>query len=164
MWITGLCAFWPPIPDTEISIQDAGLVLDKEFNAPVAKSYLLALRFVFLSRQAYDKDELVGDGHTSTFCTSNIDYSDIPHRERPGLGLPIPFKVIVRTEPAGTPVVEQVFHSLCKMSLMTNSKGRDVGRFYINEGNYRIEVYNLQPQPAFGDIKVQMSLVSGGAK
>ena len=45
MWITGLCAFWPPIPDTEISIQDTGLALNKEFSAPVTKSYLLTLNF-----------------------------------------------------------------------------------------------------------------------
>jgi hypothetical protein len=106
----------------------------------------------------------VGDGHTSSFCTSNNEYDAIPQRERSGLGLPIPFKVIVRTEPGGTPVVEQTFHSLCTMSHMTNDKGRNIGRLYLNEGNYRIEVYNLQPQPAFGDIKVQMSLVSGDAK
>ena len=51
MWITGLCAFWPPIPDTEISIQDTGLALNKEFSAPVTKSYLLTLRFVFRQRK-----------------------------------------------------------------------------------------------------------------
>ena len=159
VWITGLCAFWPPIPDTEISIQDTGLALNKEFSAPVTKSYMLTLRFVFPSTKVRLKDELVGDGHTSDFCTSSIEYDAIPQRERSGLGLPIPFKVIVRTHPAGTPVVEQTFHSLCTMGHnLRDGKYRDVGRFDLKEGAYRIEVYNLQPQPAFRDIKVQMSV------
>jgi hypothetical protein len=155
MWITGLCAFWPPIPDTEISIRDTGLVLDKDFSAPVSKSYLFTLRFVFPSTEARLRDELVGDGHTSGVCTSNIDYDTIPERERPGLGLPIPFKVVVRAEPGGTSVAEQTYHSLCKMGHMTNDKFRDIGRLYLNEGTYRVEVYNLQPQPAFDGISVR---------
>jgi hypothetical protein len=80
------------------------------------------------------------------------------------LGLPIPFKVVVRTEPGGVPVFEQIFNSLCYVAHATNDKYRDVGRFGLNQGAYRIEVYNLQPQPAFGDIKVEMSLESGDRK
>ena len=107
---------------------------------------------------------MVGDGQTSSFCTSNIDHDAIPKRERSGLGLPIPFKVVVRTELGGTPVVEETFHSLCTMGHMTNYKIRNMSRLYLNEGNHRIEVYNLEPQPAFAGVKVQMSLVSGDAK
>jgi hypothetical protein len=134
------------------------LALNKEFSAPVTKSYLLRLRFDFPSTEVRLKDELVGDGHYSNFCTSSIEYDAIPQRERRGLGLPIPFKVIVRTHPAGTPVVEQTFHSLCTMAHTVSAKYRNVGRFDLREGTYRIEVYNLQPQPAFRDINVQMSV------
>ncbi len=159
MWIAGLCAFSPPISDTDISIQDAGLALNKEFSAPVTKSYLLTLRFVIPSTEIRLEDELVGDGHTSSFCTSNVEFDAIPQRERRGLGFPIPFKVIVRTYPAGTPVVEQTFHSLCNVGYdFRDGKYRNVGRFDLKEGDYRIEVYNLQPQPAFRDIKVQLSV------
>jgi hypothetical protein len=119
---------------------------------------------VFSSTEARLRDEMVGDGQTSSFCTSNIDHDAIPKRERSGLGLPIPFKVVVRTEPGGTPVVEETFHSLCTMGHMTNYKIRNMSRLYLNEGNHRIEVYNLEPQPAFAGVKVQMSLVSGDAK
>jgi hypothetical protein len=102
----------------------------KEFSAPVTKSYLLTLRFVFPSTEVRLEDELVGDGHTSSFCTSNVEFDAIPQRERRGLGPPIPFKVVVRTYPAGTPVVEQTFHSLCKMGYdFRDGKYRNVGRF-----------------------------------
>jgi Domain of unknown function (DUF5625) len=165
MWITGLCVFWPPLPPTEISIQDTGLILNKEFNAPVDKSYLLLLRFTFPSNEARLKDELVGAWRTSSFCTSNIEYDAIPQRERSSLGLPIPFRIVVRTNPAGTPLVEQTFHSLCTSGHnLSDGKYRDVGRIELKEGAYRIEVYNLQPQPAFRGVKVQMSLVSGMVK
>jgi hypothetical protein len=64
MWITGLCAFPPLIPATEILIRDSGLVLSREFNAPVDTSYLLSLRFVFPSTETRIKDKLVGVGYS----------------------------------------------------------------------------------------------------
>jgi hypothetical protein len=64
MWITGLCAFPPLIPVTEISINEPGLVISKEFNAPVDKSYLLDLNFIFPSTEARTRDEIVEMGTT----------------------------------------------------------------------------------------------------
>ncbi len=164
MWITGLCAFPPLIPATEISIREAGLVLITKFTAPVDKSYLLSLRFVFSSTETRIKDNLVGERYSGNYCTGNIQYDAIPQQERSGLGLPISFKVVMRTEPGSDLVFEQTFNSLCYVAHATNDKYRDVGRFGLNEGVYRIEVYNLQPQPAFGDIKVEMSFDSGDRK
>lgn len=164
MWITGLCTFWPPIPDTEISIRDSGLVLNKEFSAPVAKSYLFTLRFVFPSTEARLKDKLVGQRYVGGYCTGGTEYEDVPLPDRSGLGLPIPLKVIVRTEPGGIPVAEQTFHSLCTTGHMTTDKIRDIGRLHLNEGTYRVEVYNLQPQPAFDGIAIRIRLGSGDAK
>jgi hypothetical protein len=164
MWITGFCAFPPLIPATEISLRDRGLILSKEFHAPVDKSYLLNLRFVFPSTEARIKDRLVGDGRASHYCNGDIHYDTIPEHERPGLGLPIPFRVVVRSEPDGASVVERTFHSLCHVAHAKNDKHRNVGRLDLNRGSYRIEVTNLQPQLAFGDITIEMSLVSGDAK
>src|SRR5947199_8250259 len=138
MWIAGLCAFPPLIPATEISIREAGLVLSTKFTAPVKKSYLLSLRFVFSSTETRIKDNLVGEHYSSDYCTGNIQYDAIPQQERSGLGLPISFKVVVRTESEGAPVVEQTFNSLCYVAHATNDKYRDVGRFRLDEGGYRL--------------------------
>lgn len=164
MWITGLCAFPPLVPPTEISLQQSGVVLSKEFNAPVDKSYLLQLRFVFPSTEVRLKDRLVGDRYSDDHCNSDIAYHAIPEPQRPGLGLPIPFKVTVRSEPEGAAVLERTFNSLCHAAHARNEKYRDVGRIDLRRGAYRIEVHNLHPQPAFGDITVEMSLVSGDVK
>lgn len=164
MWITGLCSFPPLIPKTEVSIREPGLVLSKEFNVPVDKSYLLDLKFIFPSTEARLQDEIVGDGRSSNYCSGEVEYGVIPENERIGLGRPIPFKVIVRKLDDSAQVIEKTFHSLCKTSHMTNDKGRDVGRLNLKEGGYKIEVYNLLPQTAFGNIKVQMGLVSGEPK
>ncbi|KJC44755.1 hypothetical protein UP09_13875 [Bradyrhizobium sp. LTSP885] len=163
MWITGFCAFAPLIPATEVSLRDPGLILSREFHAPVDTSYLLNLRFVFPSTESRIKDRLVGDGRTSDYCDSDIQYDAIPDHERSGLGLPIPFRVVVRSEPEGASVVERTFHSLCHAAHARNDKHRTIGRLDINRGSYRIEVTNLQPQIAFGDIKTEISLVSGDA-
>jgi hypothetical protein len=164
MWITGFCAFPPLIPATEVSLRDPGLILSKDFNAPVDTSYLLNLRFVFPSTEIRIKDRLVGDRYASQYCDGDIPYDAIPDHERPGLGFPIPFKVTVRTEPEGIPVIERTFHSLCHVAHAKNDKYRNVGRFDLNQGGYRIEVTNLQPQLAFDDITIEMSLVSGDAQ
>ncbi|GEC14652.1 DUF5625 family protein [Nitrobacter winogradskyi] len=164
MFITGLCAFPPLIAATDVSLRESGLILDRAFNVPVDKSYQLELEFVFPSIEARVADKLVGDGDSSSFCTSNTDYDAIPDRARARLGLPIPFRVVVRAKPGEAPVVDQTFHSLCNMSHIRNSKGRMIGRLHLNRGNHRIEVYSLQPQPAFNDIEVQLSLVSGHGK
>ena len=42
MWITGLCSFPPLITPTDVSLQEPGVVLRKDFNAPLDKSYLLS--------------------------------------------------------------------------------------------------------------------------
>lgn len=164
MWITGFCAFPPLVPPTEISLKDSGVVLAREFNAPVDKSYLLQLRFVFPSTEIRIKDRLVGDRYIGNHCDSDIAYEAIPEQARRGLGLPIPFKVTVRAEPGGAPVLERTFNTLCHVGHAKNDKYRNVGRFDLSRGTYRIEVHNMEPQPAFTDITIEMSLVSGEAK
>lgn len=51
MLITGICAFPSLIKPTTISIQQTGVVLKSEFQAPVEKNYLIALRFFFLRQK-----------------------------------------------------------------------------------------------------------------
>lgn len=164
MWITGMCAFPPLVAPTPVSLEAPGTILQTEFKAPIDKSYLVALHFTFPSAEARLKDNLVGDGRSSKFCDANIPYDSIPPSERQGLGIPIPMKVIVRRQPEGTLVSEDVFNSLCKTSHSAKDKGRNVGRIQLREGRYRIEVHNLQAQPAFRDIGVEIMLVSGGGK
>lgn len=164
MWIVGLCSFPPPVPPTEVSLQERGLVLQRDFEAPVSKAYGLDLRFIFPSVDARLKDELVGDGRLSRYCDGSIPYSSIPQADRQGLGRPIPLKVVVRKQAGGALVVEQVFDSLCMAAHGTNDKSRALGPLVLKEGAYRLEVHNLIAQPTFKDVTVELSLVPGGAK
>lgn len=164
MWITGLCSFPPLVPEIPVSLQTPGLVLEREFKAPVEKSYMLGMRFFFPSTEARLEDKLVGEGGDGQYCRGEIPYERIPIDKRTGLGLPIPFKVVVREKASGALVAEHTFESLCNTSHATNDKGRDVGRITLKEGSYRIEVHNLKAQPAFKDIKVVMGLYPGRGK
>ena len=114
MFISGMCAFPNLIEPTEISLQEPGIVLSKDFNAPVDENYLLTLNFIFPSVEERIKDSLVGDGTQSRYCNVETSYENIPLNERKGLGLPIPLKVIVRKQPEGTLIMEHTFPTLCK--------------------------------------------------
>jgi hypothetical protein len=164
MWVTGMCAFPPLVEPTPVSLQVPGMVLRKEFKAPVEKSYLVALNFSFPSTDARLKDDLVGDRYSGKDCDANMQYDSIPPRERQGLGVPIPLRVIVRKQPEGTVISDEIFNSLCITSYSSNRKTRSVGRIKLKEGVYRLEVHNLLAQPAFKDIGVEIILVSGSAK
>lgn len=140
-----------------------GVLLDREFRAPVEKSYLLALHFIFPSTEARLKDEVVGSrsGHN---CAGETEYERIPEKERTGLGQPLPLRVLVWNASSNLLVFERTFHSLCASGHATNDKWRDVGRIPLKEGIYRLQVHNFAPNPAFNGLKAEMTLVSGESK
>ena len=164
IWITGMCAFPNLIEPTDVSLQKTGLVLEREFKAPVDKPYLLYINFIFSSDEDRLKDQLVGDGRQSPYCDGNVEYDTIPPGNRAGLGLPLSFRVVVRRQPGGETVADQTFHTLCETSFGSRDKGRDIGRIPLTIGSYRIQVHNLQAQSAFKDLQSQISFVSGGRK
>lgn len=164
MWICGLCHFPPPIPQTPVSLQQPGPILRVSFEAPVDKSYLLAFQFVFPSVEARLRDELVGDGRQTPYCSGEMPWRDIPEQARAGLGRSIPLRVVVRRQDNDAVVAEKVFHSLCSTSHATNDKGRSIGRLQLQHGGYHIEVFNMEAQPEFSSIRIALHLVSGDAK
>lgn len=163
MWITGLCTFPLLVEPTEVFLMKPGLLLNQEFKAPVEKTYLLTLRFVFPSTEARLKDEAVGNRFDHN-CGGETEYARIPENERAGLGQPLPLRVLVKDPSNASLVFEKTFYSLCTSGHATNDKWRNVGRIPLKPGTYRLEIYNLEPNPAFDGLKVTMALVSGDAK
>lgn len=164
MWVTSLCAFPPLFSEEPIELTTAGATALRTFSVPVEKSYPLAVTFEFPSVKARLNDPVVGDRHTEN-CQGKIPYQEIPEINRKGLGLPIPFKVIVRKASDHSVVLDQSFESLCITSHNgTNAKTRTIGWLTLPIGNYIAEVTNLQGQSALAGVRTTISLYGGQGK
>jgi len=164
MWILTLCAFPPLFSGEPINLNKAGATVIRSFTVPVEKSYPLAVTFEFPSVESRLNDQIVGDRFSEN-CQGIIRYDEIPEIKRHGLGLPIPFKVIVRKAADRSIVIDQTFESLCETSSNgTNAKTRTIGWLALPTGNYIVEVTNLQVQPNLTDVNTTISLYGGHGK
>lgn len=162
MWISSLCAFPPPLPQAEISLNSPGSVLTASFEAPVEKSYPLILVFTFASADERMRDKLVGSTYNE-YCQGK-PFEEIPEKYREGLGKPIPLRVFVKKADDSSVILDKTFESLCTTSAATTTKNRTVGYLPLPRGKLSIEVVNLQPQPEFQGVKVGVMLAGGAGK
>ena len=84
MWIAGLCTFPPLFSGQHIDLSITGASVTKSFEAPVEKSYPLAVTFEFPSVEARLSDQIVGERY-SEHCQGDIRYDAIPEAQRKGL-------------------------------------------------------------------------------
>ncbi len=161
MWITFLCHFPPLIEPTEVSLENAGLILKKEFEVPVETAYVFYFQFVLPSEKSSKINKIIGERY-DYFCDGETEYKSIPANKREGLGLPIPLKALIYDESSNKLIIEKTFYSLCVSSVGKNDLIRRIGKVELTRGDYRVEIFNLNPQPSFKDIKASIFLVNSG--
>ena len=162
MFVASACAFPPLFQDAPLALQQAGASVVREVDAPVGKTYSLALNFQFPSGGAGGARDVVGSTYNHN-CERA--YADIPPAQRQELGRPIPIQVRGREVRTGTVTLDQVFTTLC----MTSSgagfvRTRTAASIQLAAGKHRIEVSNLERQDGLDGVKTTLSLVSGDRK
>jgi hypothetical protein len=166
LFVASACGFPPLFHDEPFQLQEAGAQLVKEFEAPVSKSYSLALNFGFPTAAASLADEVVGSRHDAA-C--GRDYATISIAQRMGLGRPIPIHVLVREKDSGTVTTDTVFTTLCITSRGGEpggfTKTRTAARLKLDAGKkYIIELRSLEDQAGLDGVRTTVSLYSGDAK
>lgn len=164
MWIAGLCTFPPLFSGQHIDLSITGASVTKSFEAPVEKSYPLAVTFEFPSVEARLSDQIVGERY-SEHCQGDIRYDAIPEAQRKGLGQPIPFRVVIRKAADSSIVLDRTFVSLCVTSHNgKDAKTRTIGWLPLTTGKYVAEVTNLEGQTSLPGVKTAISLYGGQGK
>ena len=149
MFVLFLCGAPWPFSDEPVDLSVAGATVTKSFTAPVDISYALAVTFEFPSVEARLNDQIVGD-RFSEDCLGNVRfgasrYEEIQEIKRIGLGLPIPFKVVIRKLTDRSVIVDQTFQSLCISSSNGESeKTRDIAWLQLPIGDNLVEVTSVQ--------------------
>jgi hypothetical protein len=167
MFVTGLCAFPPLIPDTPLPLAEAAPPVAVAFTVRVDKSYQFDLKFTPQAPQDLQRiGEVAGTNYDGAYCEGGVDYQDIPLARRAGLGRPIPIRVLIRHQPDGAVVADQTFVSLCRFAHGGADQAvmRKIGRVHLAPGDYRAEVSATAALPALAGIKTSFLLVSGGGK
>lgn len=161
MWITDLCVFPPLFSNLPIDLNHQGTRATTEFKVKVEKTYHLILAVEFESVQKRLDDKVVGNRFDQN-CLGNINYNNIPIGQRAGLGQPIDFKVIVRELKTQKIIFNQQFKSLCSTGHnLKNTRYREIGWIPLKEGNYMIEVINIEAQTDLKNVKTTLSLTAG---
>lgn len=151
-----------PLPPTAISLDQSGLAVSAHFEVPVTKAYPIILRFKFPDTQSRLNDTIVGRTYNE-YCRKK--HEDIPPERREDLGKPIPIRIVIKKQPDGTVVTDQVFQSLCASGFDgENRKYRNVGSVTLEQGKYSAEFYNLIGQPELANIPSEVMLAGGQGK
>ena len=168
MFVLFLCGAPSPFSDEPVDLTITGTTVRQSITIPVEMNYALALTFEFPSDEARLNDQIVGGNYTrscmglvSHFDIPGIErirYEDIPDIERRVLGLPIPFKVVVRKETDDSVIVDQTFESLCTTGWSEKKKYRDIAWLQLPSGYYIVEVTNLHGQPDLTGVKTTLAL------
>lgn len=168
MFVLFLCGTPSPFSDEPVDLTITGTTVRKSITIPVEMNYGLALTFEFPSVEARLNDKIVGSTYAN-LCMGlvsadtpefeRIRYEDIPDMQRSGLGLPIPFKVVVRKETDGSVMVDHTFQSLCITGHNAEKeKYRDIAWLQLPIGDYTVEVTNLQGQSGVSGVKTTLAL------
>lgn len=167
MFVLFLCGAPRLFSDEPIDLTIAGSTVTRSVTAPIDMIYGLEVTFEFPSTEARHNDHVVGSTYAN-LCMGlvshdtpefeRIRYEDIPDIQRRVLGVPIPFKVVVRQAKDGSVVVEGTFESLCTTGWSANSKHRDIAWVRLPIGDYIAEVTNLQAQSGLLGVHTTISL------
>ena len=164
MYITGLCAFPALIDGQPIDLTRAGATVSVPFEAPVDKRYTLDLVFAFASKEAMDRDDIVGQGYDAR-CLEKLSPEAVLAAQRDGFGRPTTLHVTVRRRADNVPVVDQTFVSQCTSSRGPGyTKWRLAGRIDLKRGEYVMQITNPVAQAGLENIGTTFALVSGESK
>ena len=163
LWISGQCAFPPLLPETSISLDAPGLVLTKEFEAPVSKNYFLSLHVEFESVQQRLNDTLIGSKYDVPCYGNNAkSAADFPAGRQSDLGKPVKLHVKVLRLPSETIAWESDIASICRAGHNLKAKKLQVlALTHFDQGKYRITVQNTEARPDLAALGISLTIHSG---
>ncbi|MCE3272249.1 MAG: hypothetical protein K0S57_2646 [Ramlibacter sp.] len=166
LWLFNLCAFPPLLKETPISVLAPGTVLSSPFSVPVSKGYFLSARFTFPSTQERISDTLVGsEFDTPCFGPAAKRFDDFPVSARTHLGKPLRLKAIIKSRPSGSVAYAQEIASICRSGHNGAAvKTQVLSLIWLAEGNYTIEVQNVEPRPEIDALHPSLIIHHGGNK
>ena len=151
MFITSLCVFPPLFENEPIPLMQADTKVVKAFKVSVAKKYFVELTFRFPSAKERLDDQLV---------RAMVDRNCVENES----GRTALFRVTVRRSPGQSIVSQQTFSSLCGQGYTTTDQLERIGSVELDQGNYTLELTNLQAHPGLERVEAQVSLVAGHGK
>jgi hypothetical protein len=163
MWILSLCAFPPPIPPVDISLEKPGLALTTKFEVPVDRTYPLILEFDFPTAQDRVNDKIVGTGYDE-HCKDETKHDAIIDKNPEIYGKVIPIRVVIKEVFGSVVVLDKTFRSSCSFSVGITDKDREVGYLKLARGQYLIEIINISGQPELKGIQTRIMLAGGLGK
>jgi len=167
MWISMLCGFPPLIPETDIDLENPGIVLNTTFEVSVEKSYVLLFSFYFPTDQDRVNDHIIGRyDQYCKWCLTECDPNNIirDEEDRKLYGKVIPVRIIVRKLSDSTIVIDKTFQTMCSIAAGTNDKIREIGWIKLAEGKFSLEIINISGQPELKGIQTKIMLAAGYGK
>ena len=163
LWISGQCAFPPLLPESPISLQAPGLILTKEFEAPVSKNYFLSFHVQFPSVEQRLNDTLIGSRFDVPCYGDDAKRAfDFPAERQSDLGRPVKLHVKVLRLPKETVAWEADIASLCRAGHDLKAKKLQVlAVAHLAQGKYRIDVKNMEARPDLAAFGTSLTLHSG---
>lgn len=164
LWITGQCAFPPPLPATAIQLDTAGLVLSQEVEVPVSMGYFLSLGVEFASVEDRLNDRLIGSQYdVPCYGPDARQMSDFPVEQRRDLGRPVRLQVSVLDARQGAVAWKADLASICRAGHdLKRKKLQVLALAPLAEGRYRVLVHNVEPRPDLAGLGISFFIHSGG--
>lgn len=166
LWITGQCAFAPPLPETPVTLATPGQVLSQEVEVPVTTGYFLSLGVQFPTVQDRLDDRLIGARYDVPCHGQGArQLGDFPAEQRPDLGRPVRLQVTVLTAKDGAVAWQADIASLCPAGHdLKRKKHQVLALLPLAEGRYRLLVRNIEARPDLAGLDVSVTLHAGSGK
>lgn len=163
LWISGQCSFPPLLPEFPVSLHAPGLILTKEFEAPVSKKYFLSFHVEFPSVEQRLNDTLIGSRFDVTcYGDEAKKASDFPAERQSDLGRPVKLHAKVLRLPSNTVAWEADIASICRAGHDLNAKKLQVlALLHLTQGKYRIDVMNVEARPDLAAFGTSLTIHSG---
>lgn len=166
LWITGQCAFPPPLPDAPVMLDSPGQVLSQEVEVPVTKGYFLSLGVQFPSVEKRLGDRLIGARYdVPCYGQGARQLDDFPAEQRPDLGRPVKLQVTALNVKDGAVAWQADIASICSAGHdLKRKKHQVLALVPLTEGRYRLLVRNVEARPDLAGLDVSLTLHAGTGK
>lgn len=163
LWISGLCSFPPLLPESPVSLDAPGLILTKEYEAPVSNNYFLSFHVEFPSVEQRLNDTLIGSKFdVPCYGEEGKKVSDFSTERQFDLGRPVKLHVKVLRLPSETVAWEADISSICRAGHDLKAKKLQVlALTHFTQGKYRIYVTNIEARPDLAAFRTSITIHSG---
>lgn len=152
MWITSLCAFPPPLPATELDLENRGAAVTKAFEVPLDHLYEINLDVKHSSAEA----RLNASPLSLGICGTNGAAATSSYRGAGGL----PLRIRISDTKNERVVFEQEYFHPCKTGHTGMEESLQLSDLFLTKGTYLIEIVTLQAASDYASLKPALSIVA----